>query len=175
MAFRDNFISVVSILLAKFREWTKQLRHCQDAVTYILKFCHSKTSKRIFQTSPTHQNVKMMFYRTIYQYGSLPCRYLYIGICIVRPNYGIHQHGKCFSSWELIVTQTEKQIESQSSFNKDSRGPKTRSRIFKATFITLTCVKCLLMVFLIRCQQKSHCCYSKRNQKGLANFSQSCN
>ena len=32
------------------------------------------------------------------------------------------QHGECFSNWETIVTQIEKQIESQFSFNIDSAG-----------------------------------------------------
>ena len=69
---------------------------------------------------------------------------------------------------------------------------KTRSRISKPTFITLmlliykqrlliTTMALLLtsdegtiiMVSLIRCHQMIHRCYSKRNQKGLANFSQS--
>ena len=46
------------------------------------------------------------------------------GICILRPNFGVPmQHEKCFSNWETIVTQTENQNESQSSFNKHSVGP----------------------------------------------------
>ena len=39
------------------------------------------------------------------------------------------------------------------------------------TFKTLTRVKCLnAMVSLIRYQEKSQCCYSKRNQKGFRQF-----
>ena len=35
-----------------------------------------------------------------------------------------------FSQIETIVTQIEKQIESQSSFNKDSGGPKNKEQDF---------------------------------------------
>ena len=35
-----------------------------------------------------------------------------------------------FSQIETIVTQIEKQIESQSSFNKDSGGPKNKKQNF---------------------------------------------
>ena len=35
-----------------------------------------------------------------------------------------------FSQIETIVTQIEKQIESQSSFNKDSGGPKNKEQNF---------------------------------------------
>ena len=35
-----------------------------------------------------------------------------------------------FSQTETIVRQTEKQIESQSSFNKDSGGPKYKEQNF---------------------------------------------
>ena len=40
------------------------------------------------------------------------------------------QHGKGFSNWETIVTEIEKQTESQSSFNKDSAGPKNKEQDF---------------------------------------------
>ena len=40
------------------------------------------------------------------------------------------QHGECFSNLETIVTQIEKQIESQFSFNKDSGGPKDKEQNF---------------------------------------------
>ena len=40
------------------------------------------------------------------------------------------QHGECFSNYETIVTQIEKQIESQSNFNKDSGGPKNKEQNF---------------------------------------------
>ena len=44
------------------------------------------------------------------------------------------QHGECFSNWDTIVTEIEKQTESQSSFNKDSAGPKNKEQNFKAHF-----------------------------------------
>ena len=98
------------------------------------------------------------------------------------------------------VSQIEKQLWNKLrnilSLNPDSvrilQFLKTRSRISKPTFITLmwliykqrlliTAMALLLtsdegtiiMVSLIRCHQMSHRCYSKRNQKGLADFSQS--
>ena len=40
------------------------------------------------------------------------------------------QHGECLSNWETIVTQIEKQTESQSSFNKDSGGPENKEQNF---------------------------------------------
>ena len=40
------------------------------------------------------------------------------------------QHGQCFSNWETIAIEIEKQIESQSSFNKDSEGPKNKEQNF---------------------------------------------
>ena len=51
---------------------------------------------------------------------------IYIGICIVRPNWGI----ECFWNWGTILMQTDKQIESQSSFNKRSGGPKNKEQDF---------------------------------------------
>ena len=39
------------------------------------------------------------------------------------------QHGD-FSQIETIVTQIKKQLESQSSFNKDSGGPKSKEQNF---------------------------------------------
>ena len=44
------------------------------------------------------------------------------------------QHGECFSNYETIVTQIEKHIESQSSFNKDSGGSKNNEQNFQAHF-----------------------------------------
>ena len=44
----------------------------------------------------------------------------------------MQQHGECFSNWETIVTQIEKQIESQPSFNKGSGGPKNKEQNFSA-------------------------------------------
>ena len=38
------------------------------------------------------------------------------------------QHGEFFSQIETIVTQIEKQIDSQSSFNKDSTGTKNKEQ-----------------------------------------------
>ena len=40
------------------------------------------------------------------------------------------QQGECFSNWEKIVTQTDKQTESQSSFNKQFDGPKNKEQNF---------------------------------------------
>ena len=40
------------------------------------------------------------------------------------------QHGEGFSNWETIVTQIEKQTESQSCCNKDSAGPKNKDQNF---------------------------------------------
>ena len=39
-----------------------------------------------------------------------------------------------FSNWETIVTQIEKQTESQSSFNKDSGCVKNKEQNFQAHF-----------------------------------------
>ena len=152
--FWDNFITVVSIFLAKFREWTKQLRRCQDSVIiYIFRFCHRKTSNRFFQNSRTHQNVNVMFCRTIYIIW-IPTlqvfihRYLY---CKIKLGYPYHLES---------VSQIEKQLWHKLG-NKLSLNPvsisilqvqKQRSRISKPTFITLASAKCVLMVSLIRCQ-----------------------
>ena len=102
---------------------------------YILTFCHSKTSKRFFQNSPTHQNLKIMFYMAIHE------------------------------EWRVFLKLRNKLSLSPVSI-RILEVLKTRSRIFKPTAITMT----LLIVSVIRCQQKSHPCYSKRNQKGLANL-----
>ena len=40
------------------------------------------------------------------------------------------KNGECFSNWETIVAQIEKQIESQSSFNKDFGGSKNKEQNF---------------------------------------------
>ena len=44
--------------------------------------------------------------------------------------YPTMKHGKGFSNWETIVTEIEKQTESQSSFNKDLAGPKNKEQNF---------------------------------------------
>ena len=47
-------------------------------------------------------------------------------VCVVRPNWcGLGYHcnmRECLSNWETIVTQIEKQIDYQFSFNNDSGG-----------------------------------------------------
>ena len=93
-----------------------------------------------------------------------PYRYI-IYIFIVRPNWGIHYQ----SSIRVF-------LKLRNNWDTDSETKevlKTRSKISKPIFITLSCVECLLIVSLIRCQ-KSHC-YStvKKIERGLANFSQS--
>ena len=40
------------------------------------------------------------------------------------------QYRESFSNWETIVTQIEKHIECQSSFSKDSAGPKNKKQNF---------------------------------------------
>ena len=54
-----------------------------------------------------------------------PYKYI-IYVCIVGPNWDIHAAWECSSNSETIVTQ----IESQSSFNKDSGGPKNKEQHF---------------------------------------------
>ena len=92
--------------------------------------------------------------------------YIYIYIykihaCIVRPNWAIHAAYRVFLKLRNKLSLNPVSI-------RILEVLKTRSRISKPTFIALM----LLMVSLIRCQQKSHRCFSKRNQKSLANFSQ---
>ena len=128
--------------LVRFREWMKQLRHCQDWVF----------SKEVFQNSPTHKNVKMMFYRTIYYYGCFSYRYIYRYLyCQTKLGYRV---------FLKLRNNFDANRQTKLSLNPISISVlevlKTRSRISKLTFITLTCgsVKCLLMVSLIRCQHR---------------------
>ena len=56
---------------------------------------------------------------------------IYIGIrlyCKTKLRYPCSMES--FSKWETIVTKIEKQIKSQSSFNKDSWGPKSKVQNF---------------------------------------------
>ena len=58
-----------------------------------------------------------------------PLQLYNIYICITRkPNWGIHA-ARVFLK-EILVTQTEKQIETQFCFNKNSGGPKNKGQNF---------------------------------------------
>ena len=101
---------------------------------YILKFCHSNTSKRFFQNSPTHHNVKTMFYMTILiRMPSLPV--CYIGICLywktkVRYSWSmgvfLKLRNNCDTNWKTNW--------SHSNFNKNSGGPKNKEQNLSANF-----------------------------------------
>ena len=71
------------------------------------------------------------------------------------------------------MTKVEKKPKSQSSFIKDPGGPKNKEQNFSAHFHSMTCEMSAYGVPHQMSPEESLCCYSKRNQKSLANFSQS--
>ena len=98
-----------------------------------------------------------------------PTGILYGHIFALKDQTGVSmQHEGVFSQ---IEKQLWHKLEKKLSLNPASitilEVLKTRSRISKTHFSTLTWAKCLPMVSLIRCQQMSHS-YSKRNQKGFS-------
>ena len=128
--FQDNFISAVSIYLAKFRVWKLQLGHCK--IQLYFNILPLQNFKKIFSKVTHSPKMSKRCFTWQYEYGRLPCRYI-IYICVRRTNWGIHDAAwECFSNWETIVTQIEKKIETQSSFIKDLEVLKTETRISKS-------------------------------------------
>ena len=116
---------------------------------YLLTFCHRKTSINFFKIKLTHSpkwqndvlhdNI-LIWMPPLYSRYICMCIYIYIyiynlkslkqDVCIVRPNWGIHEAWRVFLKLRNNCDRNWKQIESQSSFNKDFGSPKNKEQNF---------------------------------------------
>ena len=155
--FWNNFISVTSIFFSYFRSVEEAIEKLSIFSCYI---CFNLFSKAVLQRSfsKTHPLTKLSKWCFTGPYINMDASHtgVYIGrylYCKTKLGYPCSMEG---------VFQIEKQIW-QKLKEKVSLNPvsisilevlKTRSRISNRTFITLTCVKCMLMLWvsLIRFQ-----------------------